>query len=129
MRASLASIILAIATMAVAAPAHAQARADIYFGYTSSRVASAIDCQRFDGNGGGQFNKDSGVCFLKGYRVNVITFANTRQQASWMSKARAGFGPNFWWGWSPGVVIVAKNGNKAAAQTGAFAVDGKTMHG
>jgi hypothetical protein len=100
-----------------------------HYGESARRVATEIGCKNFTGHGGGRFNLDGGVCWVKGKRVNVITFRGLGQQGDWNAVARVGFGPGFWWGNGKGAVVVAKNGNKPAARIGANRLPGNLVHG
>ncbi len=71
----------------------------------------------------------TGVCWLKGKRVNVITFKNVEQQRSWNFFAKAAFGSGFFWGNGNGALVVAKNGNRPAAKLGARRLPGRLVHG
>lgn len=92
-------------------------------------VADHLGCKNFTGNGGGRFNFDSGVCWLKGRRVNVITFRSPRQQNEWNGGAVVSFGPRFHWAEGRGANIVARNGNLDAARVGARELPGRVRHG
>jgi hypothetical protein len=127
------ALLVAMTTMAVAltplvglAPANA---AHIHFGETSRHVAREIGCKHFDPNGGGGMVYKTGVCWLKGKRVNVITFRTRHQQRNWNDVARASFGRDFHWGNGAGALVVARNGNRPAARLGARRLPGTVRHG
>ncbi len=105
----------------------AQAHHANYYGDSARSVAKHIGCKKFNGNGGGELNKDSGVCWLKGKRVNVITFKGSNQQAEWNGAAKMGLPSSHWWANGKGALVTAKNGNKPAAKVGAKALPGKLV--
>lgn len=107
----------------------AAAHHDPYYGDSAKTVAKHIQCKNFTRNGGGAYNKDSGVCWLKGKRVNVITFRGPGQQREWNAAARVGLPQSHWWANGKGAVITAKNGNKHAAKIGARRLPGVLRHG
>jgi hypothetical protein len=100
-----------------------------HYGETSRQVAREIGCKHFDPNVGGGMVYKTGVCWLRGKRVNVITFRTRYQQRNWNEGARAAFGPGFYWGNGTGALVVAKNGNRPAAQLGARHLPGTVRHG
>ncbi|XBB68730.1 hypothetical protein ABFU82_05270 [Nocardioides sp. WV_118_6] len=71
--------------------------------------------------------KSSLVCNLRGKRVNLITFKNERQQIQWLDLVDIAFPDGGYVGVARGVVVVAKNGNRAAASTGARALNGAVV--
>jgi hypothetical protein len=109
----------------------ATAQAAGYYGRSARSVATEIGCKNFHSTftGGGGTTLGSGVCWLKGRRVNVLTYKSTFQQRVWNGIARGGFGPRFYWATCPGANIVARNGNRPAARVGAQALPGRIMHG
>ena len=109
-----------------AAPAQA---AHAHYGETSRHVAHEIGCKNFQGHRGGGTVYKTGVCWLRGKRVNVITFKDSDQQQSWNVFAKAAFGPGFFWGNGRGALVVAKNGNRPAAKLGARRLPGRLVHG
>lgn len=112
-----------------ATPAHT-AEPTNYFGTHAKVVAEDIGCRDFRNTFGKSYYKmTSGVCFLKGKRVNVFAFEDTLHQFYWKIDAQASLPANFWWAQGKGVVIVAKDGNRNAAVTGAKSVDGSVRHG
>ena len=118
---------LVVAGLALsAAPAEA---AHTHYGETSRRVAREIGCRHFQPHGGGGTVYKTGVCWLKGRRVNVITFKNVEQQRSWNVFAKAAFGSSFYWGNGRGALVVAKNGNRRAAVMGARRLPGRLVQG
>ena len=119
-----------LAVLAPLAPAGPAAAAHTnHYGETSRRVAQEIGCKNFDANGGGGMVYKTGVCWLHGKRVNVITFRSRHRQRNWNDVARAGFGSGFFWGNGTGALVVAKNGNRPAARLGARALPGTVLHG
>ena len=100
-----------------------------YYGMSSMAVAEHLGCRDFTGHGAGELNIGSGVCWLKGRRVNIITFRGPGQQAEWNGAATLGFGPRFHWAVGRGANIVARNGNLDAARVGARALPGRVRHG
>ncbi|NYD58771.1 hypothetical protein BKA08_003009 [Nocardioides marinisabuli] len=105
----------------------AQAHHANYYGDSARSVAKHIGCKKFSGNGGGELNKDSGVCWLKGKRVNVITFKGAVQQGEWNGAAKVALPSDHWWANGKGALVTARNGNKSAAQVGAKALPGKLV--
>jgi hypothetical protein len=92
-------------------------------------VAREIGCKHFNPNRGGGMVYKTGVCWLRGKRVNVITFRTRHQQRNWNAGARAAFGPGFYWGNGTGALVVARNGNRPAAKLGARRLPGTVRHG
>lgn len=131
-RVSIAGLLAALLTsiLAVLAPSAAYAAgAASYYGDSARSVAAHIHCKNFRRTGGGALNKDAGICWLRGRRVNVITFRNRQQDRDWNALAKEAFGPGFWWANGQGAVVVAKNGNKPAARLGARRLPGRLTHG
>lgn len=121
------SLIAALALLVPTAPA-AEA-AHTHFGESARKVANEIGCKRFNRNGAGRFNMDSGVCWARGKRVNVITFRGPKQQGDWNAVARMGLYSWHWWANGQGAVVIARNGNKPAARIGARRLPGVLKHG
>lgn len=92
-------------------------------------MAKEINCKRFDRTGSGAFNNDAGICWVKGKRVNVITFATKRKQAKWNGAAEYALPRHFYWANGQGAIVVAKNGNRRAARIGANRLPGTVRHG
>lgn len=109
-----------------AAPAQA---AHTHYGETARHVAGEINCKNFTRKGGGTLHLDSGVCWVKGKRVNVITFKGPGKQSDWNAVAKYSFGSGYWWGNGKGALVVARNGNKPAARIGANRLPGTLVHG
>jgi hypothetical protein len=122
------AVVLALVASLAMAPT-AQAHHQPYYGLSAMTVAEHLGCRNFTGHGSGQFNIGSGVCWLKGRRVNIITFKGPGQQAEWNGAATLGFGPRFHWAVGRGANIVARNGNVDAARVGAAALPGRVRHG
>ena len=124
------TIAAATATAAVltlsATPA---AQASTYYGRTARSVAQQLQCVNFVGHGGGGLTYKAGVCYLRGKRVNVITFRTRTQQRSWNAAAKSAFTTRFYWGNGTGALVVAKNGNRPAAALGARRLPGTVQHG
>lgn len=127
LKAGLTAALTAFASLAQA-PA-ALAHHQPYYGMSAMAVAEHLGCQDFTGHGAGELNIGSGVCWLKGRRVNIITFRGPAQQAEWNGAATVGFGPRFHWAVGRGANIVARNGNLDAARVGARALPGSVRHG
>lgn len=103
-----------------------------YYGDSSRAVAAHLGCKRFyypRGSGEGEYNLDSGVCWLKRKRVNIITFRGPVQQREWNAAARFAFSSDFFWGNGQGALVVARNGNRPAAKVGARLLPGRVVHG
>ncbi len=98
-----------------------------YYGDSARGVAKHIGCKNFSRNGGGRLNQDSGVCWLMGKRVNVITFRGPGQQREWNGAAKMGLPSDHGWANGKGALVTAKNGNKPAARVGARALPGKLV--
>lgn len=123
-------VIAFIAALAVLLPtAPAAEAAHSHYGESARKVAGEIGCKRFHRNGSGAFHRDSGVCWVRGKRVNVITFRNALQQRDWNAVARAGLSARHWWANGRGAVVTARNGNKPAARIGARRLPGVLRHG
>lgn len=119
---------LAVVALLAVAPA-AQADHQPYYGMSAETVARHLGCRDFTGHGAGELNLGSGVCWLAGRRVNIITFRGQAQQAEWNGGATLGFGPRFHWAVGRGANIVAKNGSLDAARVGARALPGQVRRG
>jgi hypothetical protein len=118
---------VAVTLVGLAGPA--QAHEVRHWGDTARGLAKEIGCRNFRHTGGGALNKDAGVCWVKGKRVNVITFKGAQQERDWNTVARFAFGPRYFWARGQGAVVVAKNGNRPAARVGANRLPGKVVHG
>ena len=94
---------------------------------TASAVAKEISCLHPRLHDGGGMTKTTLVCDLRGKRVNVITFTDARQQTRWLATVDLAFPDGGYVGVGRGVVIVALNGNRAAASAGAAAVNGAVL--
>lgn len=107
----------------------ASAQAAYVGGYnrTSTSVANTIGCQNLRGQDSGGTVKTTLVCDLHGKRVNVITFSSESQQTRWLGMVDAAFPRGGYVGVGRGVVIVAYDGNRSAASTGAAAVNGAVV--
>jgi hypothetical protein len=108
-------------------PAHASVHT--HFGESAKHVAAEIGCKDYHASGAALYSMDGGICWLKGKRVNLKTFTSLEQEAKWNSAVEATYPSAFWWANGWGAVIVAKNGNKPAANTGADALPGWIRHG
>jgi hypothetical protein len=118
-----------VGALATVAPeAQARTKPD-GFTHSASSVAKQIACKRFHGTGNGAFTKSSGVCWLAGKRVNVITFKNGDQQYDWWDVASEAFSERFYWAWGRGIIVVARNGNLPAARAGARRIHGHVESG
>lgn len=99
--------------------------ATVTYNKSATAIAKSIKCKNHRNKSGkGHYSKSSLVCDLKGKRVNVITFRNESSQTDWLKDVRHAFDSTAYVGAAPGVVIVAKNGNRSAARVGAKAVSG-----
>ncbi|WP_133241279.1 hypothetical protein [Nocardioides gansuensis] len=127
-RAACVAVVAMIVTMFAPAPVQAGAVGP-YWGMKSAAVATRLGCLNFGDNGSGAMHYSSGVCWLNGRRVNIITFRGPAQQGEWNGFAVASFGPRFFWANGKGALIVARNGNLAAARVGARALPGVVRHG
>lgn len=119
-------LLIGVLTLGPQSPALA---AHTHYGETARKVAREIHCKNFRRTGGGEFNKDAGICWLKGKRVNVITFRGPGQQRDWNAVARYGLPSNHWWANGEGALVTARNGNKPAARIGARRLPGVLKHG
>jgi hypothetical protein len=73
---------------------------------------------------GGRYHLDSGVCRVKGKRVNVITFRSRRQQRNWNDLAMIALPSDHWWATGKGALVTARDGNCPAAKIGAKRLPG-----
>lgn len=119
-------ILVGALTLGVPSPVVA---AHTHYDESARKVAREINCKNFRRTGGGEFHKDAGICWLKGKRVNVITFRGPGQQRDWNAVARYGLPSNHWWANGEGAVVTARNGNKPAARIGARRLPGVLKHG
>ena len=124
-----AGIVASLATGVLALAPIASAQGAYVGGYnkTSTSVANTIGCENLRGQDSGGMVKTTLVCDLHGKRVNVITFSTESQQTRWLGMVDAAFPRGGYVGVGRGVVIVARNGNRPAASTGAAAVDGAVV--
>jgi hypothetical protein len=118
-------VVSLLVVLVPAGPAQADTN---HFRETSRQVAREIGCKRWYSTGGGGTTYKSGVCWLRGKRVNVITFRNRTQQRSWNAFAEI-LGPRHHWANGTGAIVTAKNGNRPAAVLGARLLPGKVRHG
>lgn len=123
MKTLIVAAIVALALLIPTGPA-AQAAHD-HYGESARKVAREIHCKGLDRNGGGRLNLDSGVCRVKGKRVNVITFRSVRQQRKWNNLAMWGLPSDHWWANGKGALVTARDGNRPAAKIGAHRLPGK----
>jgi hypothetical protein len=103
--------------------------AHTHYGESARKVAREMKCKDFRRTGGGEYNKDAGICWIKGKRVNVITFVGPRKQRDWNVVARYGLPSSHWWANGKGAIVTARNGNKPAARIGARRLPGVLKHG
>jgi hypothetical protein len=122
-----AALALGGACLTVAPPS--SMAADDYYGESARAVAAKLGCKNFYGNGSGKWHSDSGVCWIRGKRVNVIVFASVRKQKRWTKFALWSMPRRFYWASGSGAVVTAKNGNKRAARIGARRLPGSVNHG
>ena len=120
---------LALMSAGLCITASAPAQAADYYGDSARSVAHHIGCKRFRHTGSGEYNRDGGICWVKGKRVNVLTFRGPRKQRDWNAVAKYVFNGDFWWANGKGAIVVARNGNKPAARIGARRLPGELVHG
>ncbi|WP_377323105.1 hypothetical protein ACFJIY_00445 [Pimelobacter simplex] len=122
---AIASIVAAL-VLSAAAPSQAAYRPK--YDQQAKAVAKAIGCKNVRlASGASGTTKSSLVCNLRGKRVNIITFKNERQQIQWLDLVDLAFPDGGYVGVARGVVAVAKNGNRAAASSGARALGGAVV--
>lgn len=120
-----ASIVTALAVSA-AAPAEAAPRPG--YNQQAKAVAKSVGCKNVRlASGSSGMTKSSLVCNRRGKRVNIVTFKNERQQVQWLDWVDLAFPDGGYVGVARGVVVVAKNGNRAAASTGARVLGGAVV--
>lgn len=116
------------AALVLTAAAPSQAAYRPGYNQQAKAVAKAVGCKSVRlAEGAGGMTKSSLVCNLRGKRVNLITFKNERQQIQWLDLVDIAFPDGGYVGVARGVVVVAKNGNRAAASTGARALNGAVV--
>jgi hypothetical protein len=120
---------LLLAIIGTALPSPASASGHSHFGEGSREVAREIGCKRWHGTGGSDYVKSGGICWVKGKRVNVLTFTGPKQERTWNRLVLVMFGKHFFWARGTGAVVVAKNGNRPAARIGAHRLPGIVVHG
>lgn len=124
--ACVASFVVGLVGVLAAAPAEATTS---YYGQTSRQVARELGCRHFTAHRGGGTVYRTGVCWLRGRRVNVITFRGPAQQRRWNAAGAALLGRFYFWGNGRGAIVVARNGNLPAARLGARLLPGHVRHG
>lgn len=107
----------------------ASAQVHKHYGERASKVARELGCKELKRHGSGPFHFDSGICTIRGTRVNVITFRSRGQDAQWNARMTNTFGPKFYWADGRGAVVVSKYGNRMAAELGARRLPGTIKHG
>lgn len=124
-----AGIVTAVATGLLALSPPASAHSAFVGGYnkTAASVASAIDCAHPRLQSSGGMTKTGLVCDLRGKRVNVITFSTEAQQVRWLDMVDLAYPRGGYVAVARGVVIVARDGNRAAASSGAAALNGAVV--
>lgn len=113
----------------IVTPADGAETAKDYYGDSARSVAEHIGCIHFRHTGRGELNQDGGICWVKGKRVNLLTFRGPGQQHTWNAAARALLPRSHWWANGKGALVTAKNGNKPAARIGARRLPGVLRHG
>jgi hypothetical protein len=118
MKTFFASIALIIATLVIpATPAQAHP-GHSYMGWTAASVAKHTNCQRFSARKPLKSFKSTGICWLNGkQRVNIMTYRTQKQQVGHVSLI-ATLRPKYYVAFGHGVIMVARNGNYAAALAG-----------
>lgn len=119
--------VLVASTLTLTAQAHAAG----YYGQSARTVATKIGCKNFYSTHGRSngMTLGSGVCWLRGRRVNVLTYRGPAHQQTWNNVGKSLLGPNHYWATGTGANIIARNGNRPAAVVGARALPGRVMHG
>jgi len=86
------------------------------FGIEAERIARAGNCKNIRNRSrGGKLAYSALVCDLRGHRVNILTFSSLKQEAAWLGLVCT-FYPKQWVAVARGVVITAKDGNRAATK-------------
>jgi hypothetical protein len=81
-------------------------------------IARAGHCKNIrDHNNGGVYAYSHVICDLRGKRINLFTFVNKDQEIGWAALACFGE-PDRWMMLAAGMIITAKDGNRAAARVG-----------
>ena len=110
-------VILLAATLAPVAPAQANP-GHLYYGWSAARVAEHTNCQDFYARKPTKMFISTGICWLGGTeRVNIMTFKNKDQMAKYAALIMVLL-PKQWFAAGSGALIVAKDGNYAAAAAG-----------
>lgn len=129
MRTLAALVVSAMLTLAVPQAAGAQASPS-YYGKAASVVAKQIGCKNFRVNRDtGDYASSAGICYLRGMRVNLLTFPKPDKQINWVIFGKAALPSDYYFAAGNGAAVVAKNGNRPAAVAGARAILGKLYHG
>jgi hypothetical protein len=81
-------------------------------------IARAGHCKNIrDHNNGGPYAYSHVICDLRGKRINLFTFSSKKQEVGWATLACLGL-PDQWLMLGAGMIITAKDGNRAAARAG-----------
>src|SRR5690242_337399 len=110
-------VISLAAALAPVAPAQGDP-GHLYYGWSASRVAEHTNCQDFYARKPTKMFISTGICWLGGTkRVNIMTFKNKDQMAKYAALIMVLL-PKQWFAAGSGALIVAKDGNYAAAAAG-----------
>lgn len=82
----------------------------------AERVARVGDCKNIRNRSrGGKYAYSALVCDLRGHRINILTYSSLKQEAAWLGLVCT-FYPKQWVAVARGVVMTAKDGNRAATK-------------
>lgn len=123
MRQLLIALVLTLALVFNAAPAHAA------FGDTARAVAADIGCTNFEPERPLIFVDTAGACTLDNRRMHIVTFANANKQHQWHVAMREQSSLSFWWAESNGVAMGDLAGWFVNADNAANALNGQVFQG
>jgi hypothetical protein len=118
-----------LAMTVVLLPSTAHAGVPKGYGLQASAIAKSIGCKNVSHrSGNSQFTHSGLVCYLSGYRINIITFDSVGQQKAWIDLVPAAYPHGGYVATANGMVSVAKDGNRNAAKVAAHALHGTVVH-
>jgi len=121
------SLLTAIAVTVLLVNHSSTAEAETAYNRDAAAVARAGHCKNIrDHNNGGPYAYSHVICDLRGKRINLFTFSSKNQEVAWATLACLGL-PDQWLMLAAGMIITAKDGNRAAAVTGKNVYGGQSI--
>lgn len=123
------ALVAVVAVLFGAVPANAAVKTT--YNKTAKSVATAIHCKSYKHEkSAGPYAKDLGTCKLGSKPVNVITFKNSKQQATWAVVVQSIMPKSNYFCSAPGTALWTDRASKAdAAWLCKKVKNGKVKHG